>query len=433
MHRRPILAAAAVAGLAGAALLMPVFAHEGHDKVETAPFDLDSPRKVSPETAAIIGLQTTEVDFGSIDVVLRLTGVVKALPDRVQAVSAKVDGTVTSVTPRVGDIVHRGGAIAEIESPGYLKLLTEVARANARVEQLQVETAVTAEQASLAESELVRVQANTEVVATNVLSEKHAAAVTARGEARRREIELPLARAELEAIQRQVVAIRRSIGLDESASQETDSSGRLRLLAGMDGVVIARNVVNGQGVQAGQTLVEIADYSKVQVEGELPESLFTRLGTATGNAVRVRRNVDGESIAIGTLRFISPVVDPIKRTTHVVIEADNPEGALRDGMFVDLSIVLREEKNAVVVPTSAVVSDGPMQFVFMKEGDVFKKHDITPGYRDDRVVEVLQGLAPGDVVVSQGAYSLTQLRPKVAAPVATAPAQTTKPATGQKG
>ena len=140
-----------------------------------------------------------------------------------------------------------------------------------------------------------------------------------------------------------------------------------------------------------------------------------RLAAATNNKVRLRRISDrnGDAIATGRVRFISPVIDPVKRTTHLFVEADNPQGLLRDGMYVDLSIVLREETSAVVVPVSAVVIDGPMHFVFVKDGEFYKKQDINPGYRDDRFVEVLEGVLPGDIVVTRGAYSLTQLRPKV--------------------
>ena len=156
------------------------------------------------------------------------------------------------------------------------------------------------------------------------------------------------------------------------------------------------------------------------------------LGDTTNNAVRIRLSSDanGELIGVGRVRFISPVIDPIKRTTHLIVEAANPRGLLRDGLYVDLSIVLREETSAVVVPVSAVVIDGPMHFVFVKDGEFYKKQDINPGYRDDRVVEVLDGVLPGDVVVTRGAYSLTQLRPKAAA--ATAEAATPESSASEK-
>ena len=51
----------------------------------------------------------------------------------------------------------------------------------------------------------------------------------------------------------------------------------------------------------------------------------------------------------------------------------------------------------------------------MKDGDAYVKREVIPGLRDDRVVEVKEGLTPGDVVVTHGAYLLTQLRPKAAA------------------
>ncbi len=416
MSRREILLIVATAALAVAASLVPVLAHEGHDKVQSVPFDLDAPRKVSPETAAVIGLQTAEVDFGSVEAVLPLTGIVRALPEHVQAVASKLAGTVTSVSVRVGDRVRRGEVVAEVESPEYLRLLTELTRAQARVDELQIAVVVESEQAELAEAELARVQADPEVIAANVLSEKRAAAAAARGAARRRAIELPSAQAEHDALRRQVETIRRSVGLDLEPmdDQATHEIVQLSLRAGMDGVVIERDVVAGQGVAPGQTLMKIADYSSVQIEGEVPESLLDRLVAASGNEVRVRRDSPAQVVATGHVRFISPVVDPIKRTTHIVIEADNGDHRLRDGMFVDLSVVLREEKEAVVVPASAVLSDGPAHFVFVQqlEKDVFKKQDITPGVADDQVVEVLQGLAPGDVVVTQGAYSLSQLRPR---------------------
>ena len=81
--------------------------------------------------------------------------------------------------------------------------------------------------------------------------------------------------------------------------------------------------------------------------------------------------------------------------------------------MVHMAIVLREERSAGVVPASAVVVKGRMHFVFVRDGEFYKKQDINPGYRDDQFVEVLDGVFPGDVIVTRGAYSLTQLRPKI--------------------
>lgn len=459
MNHRQLFPIATIILIILIVISLPLFAHEGHGKGEVAPFDLDTPRKVSPETAAHIGLQTAEVDFGTVQEIIRLTGIVRPVPDRIQSVTSLVDGAVTRILLQVGDVVEQGDLVAEIHSPQlaqyiyefrkleteYYQLQGELARARSNIDEFSVQLEAATEFASIADAEFNRLQDNEGAIAANVLSDKQAAAIRTGSEARLKEIELSLAHQQLEAMTDQAEAMVQS----QAALQEVIASirnddrngtanliaadiivhsvlstpesappvriGTVRLYSPIRGVVIKRHVNGGQGVEAGQTLFVIAEYSRVQIEGELPESLVARLNQASGNTVRIRRASGGESglIGIGTVLFISPVIDPIKRTTHVIIEADNASGSLRDGLFVDLSIVLREETSAVVVPASAVVVKGPMHFVFVKDGEYYKKQDINPGYRDDQFVEVLDGVFPGDVIVTRGTYSLTQLRPKV--------------------
>ena len=396
----------------GAAVVLPVVAHEGHAKVGTQNFDINAPRAVSPEAAGLIGLQTAEVDFGVVVSLLRIGGIVRAQPDRVQAVAPRVAGSIQSIHARVGDPVRKGTALVEVASPDYLKLLAEVVQSEGTLSQLHVEADSNRDRVAEAEAELKRVEENQGSVAANVLSEKRRSAITSRADVMRIAIEIQRSEAELAAKRKLVDVLRQSDQADGGLS------GVLTLSAAIDGVITLRDGVVGQGVEVGKTILRVADYSVVQVEGELPESLVARLEPGKAYSVRIRQNADGEPIATGTVRFISPLVDEVKRTAQVVIDVENPDGRLRDGMYVDAAIVLREEKSAVVVPITAVLTDGPVAFVFLKEKDAFVKKDINHGVGDDRVVEVLEGLAPGDVVVTHGAYSVLRMRPKfvVAAP-----------------
>lgn len=437
----PILAILACPSLA--------VAHEGHGGKEVGPYDLDSPRQVSPETAAHIGLKTAEVDFAIVEDVLTLTGIVRAAPDRHWAISTRTAGKVLAVKVQVGDTVRRGQLLVEIDSPElakniyearkleteYQRLLLDIVRSEGRVEQLTVEAENAGAMAKLAEAELQRVESAPEgVIPLNIAAERRAAALRARGEAKLKAVDLSVATKETTALQQQAQALKLSrdallaMANVEPAQQTASSQPNcdepiniVRLLAPADGVVVDRTARPGHWAAAGETLLAIADYSAVQIEGELPESLIPRVAARSLDVVRVKIPADPSYLAVGRIKFISPVLDPIKRTAHVLIECDNRQGLLRDGMFVDLAIVLREEKSAVVVPVTAVIQSGPMHFVFIKAGDVYKKQDITPGISNDQVVEVLGGLAPGDVVVTQGAYSLTQLRPKAVIAVAAAP------------
>ncbi len=413
-------------------------AHEGHGK-EIGPYDLDTPRRVSPETAAHIGLETAEVDFGNVEEVLPLLGVVRAAPDRQWTVSTRTSGKVLAVHVQEGDTVQQGDLLVEIDSPElatniydvrkleveYQKLLLDLVRAEGRVEQFQVEVENAAAIAELAEAELQRSEtAGEKVISVNVLAERRAAALRARGEAKRKSVDLSIAAKEVQVLGHQADALRLSrdallaLTNAEAAQQgvltppsDDKPINLVHLLAPADGVVVARSARPGQWAVAGEMLLSIADYSVVQIEGELPESLVARVSSRSSDAVRIRTPADTGFHGEGTIKFISPMLDAVKRTAHVLIDAPNPAGTLRDSMFVRLAIILQEEEMAVVVPVSAVVRDGPVQFVFVKNGDVYQKQDITPGRVNDQVVEVLAGLAPGDVVVTRGAYSLTQLRP----------------------
>ncbi len=392
----------------GTSLLIPAFAHEGHGKVEAQGFDLTAPREVSPEVAALIGFATAEVDFGKVESVVELTGVVRALPDRVQAVAPRIAGTVERIHGRVGDRVQSGDALVELVSPEYLKLQAEKVQAEGRVTRLVLELDSSRERATVAAQELSRVEANPDAVAANLASEKKSAEIAARAAARSAEVELAQARAELDAVSALIAVV--------APAAEDQASGQLVLRSSIDGVVVARDGVVGEGVETGRAILQVADYSTVQVDAEVPESLLARLSGSVGTAVRLRPNAEGDPVAAGSVRFISPRIDPLKKTGHVIVEAENPDGALREGMFVGATLVLREEKDAVVIPVSAVLKDGPVAFVFLQEEGLYRKQDITPGASDDRVVEVVAGLAPGDVVVTRGAYSVAQMRPKPQAP-----------------
>ncbi len=410
MQSRTAFAVAAVVTVA-AALALTALAHEGHNKPAAASADPNAPKRVSEATAAAIGLRTAEVDFGQVENVVRLTGLVRPLPDRVQAVAPRIAGVVRAIRVRAGDAVHEGDIIAEVDSPESLRLTSQLVIARSRSEQAAFLLGTAREREKLARDELERVEANSQAISQNTLSEKRMRSVEARGEVRRLEAELTQSTREAEALQRLIDAL----GATES--------GVLLLAASVDGVVVTQTAIVGQGVDAGQSISQIVDLARVQIEGEAPESLLTQLAASQGAAVRIRSGSDGAVIGEGKVRFVSPIIDASKRTGHLIIDAENSAGALRQGQFVELSLVLAIHESAVVVPASAVVREGPLQYVFVKEGDTFRKRDVATGIRDDRIIEITLGLVPGDVVVVGGAFSLSQLKgeaPAVAAAPGTA-------------
>lgn len=450
-------AAVAIGALAliTAAVLIPVYAHEGHGKPTGATFDPNAPKRVSDATALAIGLKTAEVDFGQVEDVVRLTGMVRARPDSLAAVAPKYAGVVRTIAVQPGDVVAKGQTLAEIDSPEIARLmydlkrleaenerlLAEVTRARSQVASLEIEVPALVKGAELAETEVQRLTSAGESVSANLLAQRKAESFKLRAEVGLRGVALAQARAEVESLSRQAETTRLSAeallgtlpstdgGAESEALADPARPGLVRFTSPIDGVVISRSAVAGQGVSAGAAILTIGNLTAVQVEGELPEGLLDRVGSVQRAVVRVRRSVNAASdvIAVGTVRFISPVIDATKRTAHLIVDVENAAGLLKQGQFVDLAVVLSTNDSAVVVPAAAIVREGPLQYVFVQEGKgenaTFKKRDVATGVRDDRIVEIKQGLVPGDVIVISGAFSVSQLRGFV--PGAPEPAPTT--------
>lgn len=440
---------AMVAGLAVAGAAIWAAAHEGHLRSANPGSAPDGPRRPSDVVARAIGLQTAEVTFERVEDVVRLSGVVRARPDRRVAVATPVAGLLAELRVQPGDLVRRGDEVAVLNSSELARLVHEQLRAEVEFEHarsvvvstraslntLRAQLAAARRQADLAEEELARMKAAGEAVGINVLAQREAAAIQARAQADSLGLTLDQQTRELESLERQAeaggkaaAALANVIAMVQSGitggEPGADPVGVVRLRSPLDGVVVTRNGVVGQGVESGRTLAEIADYSDVQVVGEVPESLLMSLGEGShlvGAIVRIRSSAGGPELGEGVVRGAAPAVDPVKRTAHVLIDAPNPRGVLREGMYVDLSIVQRDVRSAVAVPLSAVLGDGPARSVFVEQRGALVRRDVRIGISDDRFAEVIEGLVPGDRVVVQGAYAVSQLPPVADSPPPAAP------------
>ena len=409
-------------------------------------------RTITPQAAQTIGLTTHEVDFGPVEEVIQLLGTVAALPDRRHVIASRTSGQALHIHVQVGEAVGKGDILIEIDSAelarnifearrieaDYQKLLVDFTRTKGRIQQLVLERRTSEEAAELAEAEYARLKSADRAVSLNTLNESKAAALQARARAKHKAVELEVATEEAAALAEQTEALSLSrdallavANVDPSQIEEAGSQANavlcdevparlsiVRLRSPIDGVVVERTTSPGQGVEAGQPLMVVADYSQVQVHGELPESLISRLRRGEPAKVRIRPQSDRQQVVEGKVRFISPAIDPVKRTAHLVVDAPNPDDGLHGGAFVNVAVVLRDMSSKddwpVVVPASAVLKEGPVYYVFKQvtpDELIFERQDITPGRQNDQVVEVKDGLCPGDVVVVRGAYSLSQMRP----------------------
>jgi RND family efflux transporter MFP subunit len=111
----------------------------------------------------------------------------------------------------------------------------------------------------------------------------------------------------------------------------------------------------------------------------------------------------------GRIARISPVLDPATRTAPIEIEIPNPGFRLKPGMYARVSITTDARKDALVVPSNAVIDFGGRRGVFLAEdGDVVSFRAVTVGIEAPDHIEILEGVADGDRVVTTGAAALRE-------------------------
>ena len=105
----------------------------------------------------------------------------------------------------------------------------------------------------------------------------------------------------------------------------------------------------------------------------------------------------------GKVSYVSPSIDPNTHRLPVRADVENPDGALKPGMFANFSIITGEALTAPAVPREAIVYEGERARVWVGgEGATLALREIRTGRTSGGMVEVLAGLSPGEKVVTSG-------------------------------
>lgn len=179
----------------------------------------------------------------------------------------------------------------------------------------------------------------------------------------------------------------------------------LTLRAPVSGVVIEKNVLDGQRVMAGDVLYRIADLSVVWLEGEVFEQ---DLGAARiGQAVTAEFQALPGEPRTGRITYVYPTLDPQTRTGRIRVAFANPRLELKPGMFATIRFDTRATGPVLSVPRSAVLSTGARNLVFLKRPDgMFTPTDVQLGAQTEDRLEILHGLSAGDTVVASATFLL---------------------------
>ena len=232
------------------------------------------------------------------------------------------------------------------------------------------------------------------------------------------EVALVQARSQNEQAQRQLADLQR-LGREQALKSAhgslASSEGKYRaaeaqlsysqIRSPIDGVVTDRPLYEGDLATANQPLLTVMNTSRLIAKAHIPQSVATTL--KVGNAAELI--VPGLDDAVtGRVSLVSPALDPGSTTIEVWVEARKPDPALRPGMTVQVSMVAKTAKDAIVVPTAAVFknSEGAEYVLVAGTDDKAHQKPVQAGIRNAELTQVISGISAGDPVITTGGYAV---------------------------
>jgi Cu(I)/Ag(I) efflux system membrane fusion protein len=200
----------------------------------------------------------------------------------------------------------------------------------------------------------------------------------------------------------------RNLGVPESRIREVRETGTnprtIDWPAPISGDVIEKRIISGQRAMAGEKLYLIEDHSQLWVVADVAESDLAAIGLGTRATITLRaypaQPVEGE------VAFIYPEMKMETRTARVRIEVANPDRRLKPDMYADVVFQAGAGAQPVVaVPENAVIDSGTRQVILIAKGEGrFEPRPVKLGRRGDGYAEVLEGVKPGEEVVTTATF-----------------------------
>ena len=150
-------------------------------------------------------------------------------------------------------------------------------------------------------------------------------------------------------------------------------------------------------------LFRVVDAAQVHVVGQVPEAQAARARLAQAAEIEIAGQAD--RLPAGRLVSVGKVLDPQSRTLPITFAFENRTIGLPVGQAAFLHLLLETTQPRPVVPATAIVDDAGRPIVFVqREGETFERRAVTLGPRSGDVVQITEGLKPGERVVTKGAY-----------------------------
>jgi cobalt-zinc-cadmium efflux system membrane fusion protein len=283
-------------------------------------------------------------------------------------VNARAPGVVRSLKVDLGAKVAPGAALAVIESAQVGEDKSRLDAANARV--LAAET-----------------------------NHKRESDMFAKGISAKRDVEV--AKQALD----EAIAARNGASSSLGVVGARGGGSTYTLTTPIGGTVVRRNATIGHMVGVENALFEVVDTSAMWAEIDVPEAQLSQVRSGQSVVITVE-NIPDKTFS-GVIDYIAPEVDPTTRTAEARVALANPEGLLRANMFARAEIALANAKPTVMVPQSAIQRAKGVALAFVKLApDQYETRRVKLGLTQGDMIEVVEGVKPGELVATRGSFLL---------------------------
>lgn len=168
----------------------------------------------------------------------------------------------------------------------------------------------------------------------------------------------------------------------------------------INGIVAARNIDEGEMVSNTVPAFTVMDTKSLSVEFGIPENAVG--GLKKGQNITLRIDALKNKELQGIVDIVSPAADPRTQSYTIKIKLQNPDDAVKPGMFARVLIPAEKRENVLSVPNEAIVIENGVQYVYAVTGGKVKKKAVETGLSTDRITEITQGLEAGENVITEG-------------------------------
>lgn len=199
----------------------------------------------------------------------------------------------------------------------------------------------------------------------------------------------------------------RLAGMNEQQIALVENSGKVQvrftIIAPTSGVITDLSAREGMTIMAGAALFKINGLDQVWINAEIAENAASQI--RIGNVAEVRSAALGTQVFQGKVSALLPEISATTRTQKARITLPNTGKQFTPGMFVNVSVMLANSKEYLLVPSEAIITTGSRNVVMVAEGaGKFRPAEVETGLTENGQTAILRGVEAGQKIVASGQF-----------------------------